>query len=106
MVVSGIKGRVACQCTFQVSIMEFIRKEDNHYYGMAADSQNRKLDNGTCYWRCHKRPCAARITTWHRQQTNGHNHAVNPATTQVEEIKSKLRKRAIPETTCSTSEPV
>ena len=22
--------------------MEFIRKEDNHYYGMAADSQNRK----------------------------------------------------------------
>ena len=32
-VVSGIKGRVACQRTFQVSIMEFIRKEDNHYYG-------------------------------------------------------------------------
>ena len=75
----------------------------------AADSQNRKLDNGTCYWRCHKRSCAARITivyTWHRQQTNGHNHAVNPATTQVEEVKSKLRKRAISETTCSTSEPV
>jgi len=28
------------------------------------------------------------------QQTNGHNHAVNPATTRVEEIKSKLRNRA------------
>ena len=42
----------------------------------------------------------------HLAQTNGHNHAVNPATTQVEEVKSKLRKRAIPETTCPTSEPV
>ena len=89
--------------------MEFIRKEDNHHYGIAADSQNRRLDNGTCYWRCHRRSCAARITTLGidmLQQTNGHNHAVNPATTRVEEIKSKLRKRAIPETTCSTSEPV
>ena len=24
---------------------------------------NRKLDNGTCYWRCHKRSYAARMTT-------------------------------------------
>ena len=58
---------------------------------------NRKLDNETCYWRYHKRSCAARITTLGTdilQQTNGHTHAVNPATTQVEEIKSKLRKRA------------
>ena len=28
---------------------------------------------------------------------NGHNHAVNPTTTRVEEIKSELRKRAIEE---------
>ena len=73
---------------------------------------NRKLDNRTCYWRCHKRSCAARITTLGTdilQQTNGHTHAVNPATTQVEEIKSattrveeiksKLRKRAREEVT-------
>ena len=44
--------------------------------------------------------CSARTTslgTDMLQQTNGHNHAVNPATTHVEEIKSKLRKRAIEE---------
>ena len=47
--------------------------------------------------RCHKRSCAARTTslgTDMLQQTNGHNHPVNPPTTRVEEIKSKLRKRA------------
>ena len=58
---------------------------------------NRKLDNGTCYWRCHKKSCAARMTTLGTdilQQTNGHTHAVNPATTQVEEIKRKLRMSA------------
>ena len=63
---------------------------------------NRKLDNGTCYWRHHKRSCAARITTLGTdmlQQMNGHNHAVNLAATRVEEIKSKLRKRAREEVT-------
>ena len=48
---------------------------------------NRRLDHGTCYWRCHKRSSAARITTHGAdilQQTHEHNHAVN----------SKLRKRA------------
>ena len=35
----------------------------------------------------------------HLQQMNGHNHAVNPTTTRVEEIKSKLRKRATEEVT-------
>ena len=33
------------------------------------------------------------------QQTNGHNHAVNLATTRVEEIMKKLRKRARKEVT-------
>ena len=41
--------------------------------------------------------CCYRITTIGEdilQQTNGHNHAVDPTTTRVEEIKSKLGKRA------------
>lgn len=58
---------------------------------------NRKLANGTTYWRCCKRSCPARITTMEDQlltQTNGHNHPVNPTELRVEQIKSKLRKRA------------
>ena len=49
-----------------------------------------------------KRSCAARITTLGAdilQQTNGHNHAVNPTTTRLDEIKSKLGKRAREEVT-------
>lgn len=58
---------------------------------------NRKMANGTIYWRCSKRSCPARITTDGEQllqQTNGHNHPVDPVELRVEEIKSKLRKRA------------
>ena len=55
---------------------------------------NRRLDNGLAMPQI-KKSCAAGITTLGAdilQQTNGHNHAVNPTTTRVEEIKSKLRR--------------
>ena len=63
---------------------------------------NRKMANGTIYWRCCKRSCPARITTFEdqlQQQTNGHNHPVNPTELRVEQIKSHLRKRARQEVT-------
>ena len=58
---------------------------------------NRKMANGTMYWRCSRHSCPARITTQGDeplQQTNGHNHAVDPTESRMEQIKSNLRKRA------------
>ena len=63
---------------------------------------NRKMDNGTIYWRCCKRSCTARVTTQGSEllaQTNGHNHPIDSTETRVEEIKGNLRKRAREELT-------
>ena len=57
---------------------------------------NRKMVNGTIYWRCSKGSCPARITTngdQLLQQTNEHNHPVDPVELCVEEIKSKVCKQ-------------
>ena len=57
---------------------------------------NRKMANGTIYWRCCKRSYPARIITFEdqlQQQTDGHNHPANPTELRVEQIKSHLRRQ-------------
>ena len=74
--------------------MEFITNQkggQSLLWDVCRFTLNIKLDNGTCYWRCHKRSCAARITTLGTdilQQTNRHTHAVNPE--RVRAKKSKV----------------
>ena len=54
---------------------------------------NRMMANGTMYWRCSRCSCPTWITTQGDellQQTNGHNHAVDPTESRMEQIKSNL----------------
>ena len=57
---------------------------------------NRKMVNGTIYWQCSKGSFPARITSngdQLLQQTNEHNHPVDPVKLHVEEIKSKIANK-------------
>jgi hypothetical protein len=78
--------------------MEFITNQKGNkslLWNGSRFTVNRKMDNGTIYWRCCKRSCPARVITQGSEllaQTNGHNHPVDPTEVRVEEIKSNLRK--------------
>ncbi len=61
----------------------------------------RKSAAGMVYWRCADRSCPGRTITngGQLEKTSGeHHHPPNPSGNKVEEIKSRMRKRAREET--------
>ena len=86
-------------CMLQVvpsiySTMEFVTNQkggQSLLWNGSRFALNRKMANGTMYWRCSRRSYPTRITTQGDellQQTNGHNHAVDPTESHMEQIKS------------------